>query len=903
MAIQVRCRCGQRLVARDEFASRRAQCPLCGCRFVLPAISEPAANEPAVEIGSRPSSPEAPQPATEEATSITEFLDPPNQPIPEPAAAIPWRRMFEALLDPRSIQWMLVFGGGLAVLGLVVWLTSLGFFENRVVLAVILAAGTLSLLAAGGWVVLKTRFRVAGQALTFLACVVAPLNLWFYHAQGLLTLDNHLWVGGLVCALLYATTVYVLRDPLFLYAVELGITLTAGLLLADLGLATDITALSFTLAVLGIGSIHAERAFPTNAEIFARRRFGLPLFWSGHAQFAASLVLLLAAQILAWLTSPEHPFVTWNFNGGMLTHEPFLATGLWLAGVYTYLYSDLVVRRVGIYVYLAAFCFIMAEATLLGLNVQGEWFLAILAVTALSANVLEAIAARRNPRVSRLVLPLAMALSGLPVVLGIALHLRATSDLIPGTWRTNTGWSFVGVMVLVAACNRISALLCRKSAPRWSAAYFFASAAAIMVAAAGLLRQCGFTQWSSQAPWLMLLPIAYMAAARFWRGHSPERPLSWVAHATTLLILVAGLGATCESSNLEPALHPRHGVTANLLLAAVFAEAAIFYVLAAAVRRRNAAIYFAAAAACGALWQFLGYADIPMAFQISLYAVLGVAFLAAARWLGIEELVVYRPTGWKTTVLQGRGLSAFQVGNMVAAVASLAALLFGLSRLALAQTDWPLVGALLLTMLADLAAAPLVPKGPWRRIHLTAAVAVAAMTFLAMNVLIHLTRWQKLEIFSTALGLVLMLVGYVRRFREEEDSRDDAVTLGLWLGSVLGTLPLLVTILYSRMPGHAIAMPEELSLLAVTVLMVVTGYGWQVKSTTLFGGSALVLYLVMLVVSLGWRQQLTPGVMLAVLGLVVFGCGIVLSIYRQKLLELPEQIARHEGVFRMLDWR
>jgi hypothetical protein len=59
----------------------------------------------------------------------------------------------------------------------------------------------------------------------------------------------------------------------------------------------------------------------------------------------------------------------------------------------------------------------------------------------------------------------------------------------------------------------------------------------------------------------------------------------------------------------------------------------------------------------------------------------------------------------------------------------------------------------------------------------------------------------------------------------------------------------------------------------------------------------------MVVVSLGWRQQLTVGATLAVLGTLVFACGIVLSIYRQKLLDLPEQIAKREGLFRLLDWR
>ena len=43
----------------------------------------------------------------------------------------------------------------------------------------------------------------------------------------------------------------------------------------------------------------------------------------------------------------------------------------------------------------------------------------------------------------------------------------------------------------------------------------FASAAALLVAAAGLLRVLHLTHWTEQAPWLMLIPIAYIVAADY----------------------------------------------------------------------------------------------------------------------------------------------------------------------------------------------------------------------------------------------------------------------------------------------------------------------------------------------------------------------------------------------------
>ena len=39
---------------------------------------------------------------------------------------------------------------------------------------------------------------MAGKALAFLACLVMPLNLWYYHSHDLITIDGHLWIAALV---------------------------------------------------------------------------------------------------------------------------------------------------------------------------------------------------------------------------------------------------------------------------------------------------------------------------------------------------------------------------------------------------------------------------------------------------------------------------------------------------------------------------------------------------------------------------------------------------------------------------------------------------------------------------------------------------------------------------------
>ena len=106
---------------------------------------------------------------------------------------------------------------------------------------------------------------------------------------------------------------------------------------------------------------------------------------------------------------------------------------------YAYLYSDIVVRRSGIYSYLAAFCFLMAEITVVGFNLHLEWLIAILTVTALAANLVRVYLASQDDKMSRTIAPGAGAeLPADPA--GVLLHASTTSKLIPATWISARSW-------------------------------------------------------------------------------------------------------------------------------------------------------------------------------------------------------------------------------------------------------------------------------------------------------------------------------------------------------------------------------------------------------------------------------------------------------------------------------
>jgi hypothetical protein len=326
-------------------------------------------------------------------------------------------------------------------------------------------------------------------------------------------------------------------------------------------------------------------------------------------------------------------------------------------------------------------------------------------------------------------------------------------------------------------------------------------------------------------------------------------------------------------------------------------------------RRRSANVYLAAAAACAALWQLLHYVGFPGFYYTPIYAALGVGLIAISRSLGLEKVPVYRITGTEGLALRGRGLAVFQTGNAIVSFSLLAAFFQGLTRLAqlrgLPGIEWEPVFALALAIVASLAAACLVPSGGWRRTYATATVALGAVLFLTLNLQIDLTGWQKLEIFCVIAGVLMVASSYVGRFRETGTQENEMVSVGLFLGSLLAAVPLLTAVICHRYSGH-FSLPDELALLVVTVLMLLTGVSWQIKSTTFFGGVSLVLYLLIFVISLSaglLDRQWIIGISLAVGGSLIFAAGIGLSVYREKLLQLPEQIASRQGVFRVLNWR
>lgn len=807
----------------------------------------------------------------------------------EPPRPKPRRPLIEIILDPRSIQWFLAFGGGLFVFGLVLYLYTKRVFDNPVVMAVSLGLANAAFLFGGWTLIRKTRYQMAGRALTLLACLVMPLNLWFYHAQDLITLQGRLWLAGVVVCALYAASAWVLREWMFVPVFMGGVAMTGLLLLASLDKFWEIAAPSTFLVVLGLIGIHVERAFADDDSPFGRKKFGLAFFFSGHALMAAGLLLVLGAQLSGnWLL----PFfeATYHRLGlapSEIAKESILALVLVLAGVYANLYSDLVVRHKGIYVYLAAFCLLWAEVLILDLlhiTVGVEVLLGTLALTALVANIVHATSSP-DAATRRAFPALGLSLALVPVVFGVILHFRATNTFL-SRWSYETSWAFVAAMAATIISCRFGAHIYRERAPRLSAIYFFATAAAEMIGAAAILRLLDLKLWQDQAWILMLIPIAHAVAAWLYRGRPWAAPVLAAGHAATIVMLASSLLATLKNRYVLVS-----GEWLNLQLAAFFLLAALFYLLTATLHAQRGGVYMATIAFSAAVWQVLRFYTVGDEIYALAFAAMGMILLVAYRF------------GAPETSRFGRSKATFECANGLLSAAFIASVFQSLQRLAMHEVRWQYVAVCIGMTLCAFVAAGLVRHSGWRRWYVLMTIGQGLLTVLAVQALTHLTPWQKAELFSVLAGAVLLVMGHAG-WRREQERESDMVSFCLGLGSLLVGVPLTIAVLYHR-ATPLFSWPDELGLLIGGLVLLATGFVLELKATTLTGASMVTVYVVTLV--LFARHMLervqTAALMMAIGGGLIFGIGLILAVWRDRLLALPMKVRERRGVFRVLNWR
>lgn len=862
---------------------------------------------PAFAAAQKSSSPDIFGKVLEEIMELPTLAPPSAAPPPPPRQPpAPRRSLLEIFLDPRSIQWLLGTGGALFVIGLVILL-----WVNEILtpprMAITMGIANAAVLLGGWAMILRTKYRFTGKAITLLACFVMPLNLWYYHAQGLITVADHLWLPALVISGLYAVSAYVLKDELFVYILMGGVTMTGLLMLAAIEPSPqyfwEIASPTTFLVVLGLIAIHVERVFVPEGGAFSRAKFGLAFFRSGHALLAAGLLILLGAQVAGdWLYEPffKELYVRWKAQPSPIVQElslQILALALVLVSTYAYVYSDLVVRKTGLFVYVAALTLLWALlliVRLLRLELDISILIIALSLLAVIMNVVQATTLGKLEAMRALPVHGAL-LSAVAIVMGLHVYLRSLLPNLREVAFDQPWWTVLAMLVAALSC-RLSAYLYRQTWPQLSWYYFFATAAATLVGSVALLAGLGLTLWEQSAPLLMVIPIAYIVTARFYRGKAAEQPVLWCAHLATLVMIISSLACTFESlERLLTMNKEQESLRLNLTLSLFFAEAMVFYVLSAVFFQHRADIHLATAMACAALWQLLTWFQVTAEYYTLAFALVGMGLLVAYRFSLVEKMA-------KTLFISGNTLLTVSLG---------AAIFIGLSRIATQHVQWLFVGLCVTLGVLSLLAMVAVQHAGWQRWYLVSAIAQALLTFLAFNVLSELSAWQKLEIFSVAAGLVLLLAAHLGWYREQE-RHSDLVTLSLYLGSILAALPIAIATIYYRLnvsyhdtPPQLIVFLwlNEVGFLTLSVLLLITGILFRLQSTTLVGGFHVALYFLTLPILIEWRELNVVAILITVGGGLLFAVGLLLSVYRERLLALPEKIKNRQGIFKVMTWR
>jgi hypothetical protein len=188
-----------------------------------------------------------------------------------------------------------------------------------------------------------------------------------------------------------------------------------------------------------------------------------------------------------------------------------------------------------------------------------------------------------------------------------------------------------------------------------------------------------------------------------------------------------------------------------------------------------------------------------------------------------------------------------------------------------------------------------------RRVYGIAAIILVALTIMSAVVLFDLSFWQKVELASVLIGLALLSIGHYAWYLEAE-REDPVATLALLFGSLFFGVPLAIATWVDRY-NDVFRILNEVGFLAGAVLLLLSGLILRLKATTIVGGTLTALYFLTLLIFVPWTRMSFLAIMMIVGGTLVFLVGLGLSIFRERLLALPDQIKRREGVFRVLDWR
>ncbi len=136
----------------------------------------------------------------------------------------------------------------------------------------------------------------------------------------------------------------------------------------------------------------------------------------------------------------------------------------------------------------------------------------------------------------------------------------------------------------------------------------------------------------------------------------------------------------------------------------------------------------------------------------------------------------------------------------------------------------------------------------------------------------------------------------------EQDRESDTVSISLLFGSLLAVCPSAIATWVNRTAGD-FSFVNEFGFLIVSILLLASGVVLRLKSTTMVGTSATIIYFLTLLIYVPWGQLNKVAIDITIGSGSLFGFGLALAVFRDRLLLLPEKIKHRQGMFHVLSWR
>ncbi|MEM7785141.1 MAG: hypothetical protein AAF623_17465 [Planctomycetota bacterium] len=821
----------------------------------------------------------------------------------QPMSSVTSKSLLERLLTPQNLNLMMGSGAMMLVIGFVVWLWSVGIFDNPLIAAMSLGVGNLTLLGFSVWLYQATRFKLAGNGMLLLSSILLPLNLWFYDSQGLLELNqgDPLWIPALACCAIFAFVGRLTRNPQFAYSLVGGVILSGLLFLAGpgVGLIWQPIPTSVFLVVVSSLAIFSERWFSADEGPFSRDQFGLAFFNAGHWSLLAALALL----------STQLMFSLFNIQWLMSRTSAFGQLELMSA-------AGILAFTCGIYFY-SAF-------------VRKQWAFQGLGVVSLVASAL----VLGDVLGIRLTVPLAgLIFSTLMVAMNLIIHFRKASkdESQPVSWANLSllTWAVIA-NAAVALCwfFQTDNLFNGNSGFIPSIVYLFIAGLACLTVPRlwigdqnrfgfSIIRWLGAITVSIAACFSIGYPAALVAMSErsFFIGGLAVAAITMVLTFglpklgiqtrqerignTLAFALLAAIGTSvgwaCEYSIGMP--------TAASILTSIIASAT-FLQISHLTQREESLI---AAIVCFVL----------TGIQLFVYFQLTDPFMIVAA-LTMGGLVVYLPSriaraaakrhSKDSLAIRYAGVTS-NVGSSLIICGSGASVLMLLTAFASDGADWSHVTLIAFNLLVSILIGITEPGIAWRQSFRLISVIQGIALMVAVGSLSENTFWEKAQLASLVIGAVVTMATYVGWSKEKQGQENGLITFGFFAGSVTLVIPLFAGFIGTRfwnhyVPGEFWFYLNEIGTLAIGLILLGSGIMTRVRSTT-FGGAILCLTVVGgLVALIRIPSQLNSAAIIMMIGGgIFFGTAILLSFYRDWLVSLPERIKQRKGLFQVMKWR